>query len=312
MYKEKLFYKYQNLDVIKDNDGNLKNYTIENLANNQLFFKYPNQFNDPFDSRFYCYYLGTEEQVIDFIVRSSSYNRDRIQAKELIQLNLASGKFELRDGLIYFDCKMISSIHKDANLHGDISDKDYPKVCCFSETCNDILMWSHYANYHKGICLRFRPFIDPFDLDRSIYFLPLYTTSPLIIRNIPFHEVGYTDEISTVNMFDYSRVDKINRVLSSKFSHWWYEHEYRMLLHAHELENDIIHYEKEDLEGIVFGLKISYEDAKLVYETVKNDYLDEGFSVNLYEAKEVYQKYTVDIELITDMEKYISNRPKSI
>ena len=28
-------------------------------------------------------------------------------------------------------------------------------VCCFSEKKDDILMWSHYADGHKGFCLEF-------------------------------------------------------------------------------------------------------------------------------------------------------------
>jgi hypothetical protein len=69
MAREKLFYKYQSLEVavddddkvIKDGNGNNGNnviYDIKNLANNQLFFKNPNKFNDPFDSRICCFYPG--------------------------------------------------------------------------------------------------------------------------------------------------------------------------------------------------------------------------------------------------------------
>jgi len=55
MVDEKLFYKYQSLEVavddngkvIKDDSGNEIIYAIKNLANNQLFFKRPDKFNDP-------------------------------------------------------------------------------------------------------------------------------------------------------------------------------------------------------------------------------------------------------------------------
>ena len=29
------------------------------------------------------------------------------------------------------------------------------KVICFSETLNSLLLWSHYADYHKGFCLAY-------------------------------------------------------------------------------------------------------------------------------------------------------------
>ncbi len=33
--------------------------------------------------------------------------------------------------------------------------KDSLLVSCFSETCDSILMWSHYADSHKGVCIEF-------------------------------------------------------------------------------------------------------------------------------------------------------------
>ncbi len=41
------------------------------------------------------------------------------------------------------------------------------------------------------------------------------------------------------------------------------------LLSSDEFEKGLLKYRKEDLEGIVFGMRIPHEDAKLVYNTVK-------------------------------------------
>jgi hypothetical protein len=81
-----------------------------------------------------------------------------------------------------------------------------------------------------------------------------------------------------------------------------------MILDNSFLENGLAKYGKKSLEGIIFGLKINYENAKLVYDTIKKNYLDEGIAVNFYEAKEVPRKYAVDIgEPIEDVEKYIDS-----
>jgi len=79
------------------------------------------------------------------------------------------------------------------------------------------------------------------------------------------------------------------------------------LLSKDEFEKGLVKYRTEDLEGIVFGMKITYENAKLVYDTVTKNYLDEGIAVNFYEAKEVPRKYTIKIEPINDVEKYIDD-----
>ena len=35
-------------------------------------------------------------------------------------------------------------------------------VCCLSEKHDDVLMWSHYSNGHKGFCLKFETSYEPF------------------------------------------------------------------------------------------------------------------------------------------------------
>lgn len=79
------------------------------------------------------------------------------------------------------------------------------------------------------------------------------------------------------------------------------------LLSKEDFKRGLIKYQKEDLEGVIFGLNISYDNAKLVYDIIKKNYLDEGVAVNFYEAKEVPRKYGVDIVPIDDIEKYIDS-----
>jgi hypothetical protein len=67
MIDKKLFYQYQSLKNEYDKEGNCKNYTLTNLAQNQLYFNDPNNFNDPFDCRIFVDNTGTREQWIDFL-----------------------------------------------------------------------------------------------------------------------------------------------------------------------------------------------------------------------------------------------------
>jgi len=307
MTGEKLFYKYQSLKVAVDNDGKVIKddngndiiYTMENLANNQLYFKDPTKFNDPFDSKVFLEKKGTEENWISWFDRVKGY--DRTKAKEILHNNEAfykEGDFFILDPNGKYHQQIGS------NLHGDINENVLPRVCCFSGTDESILMWSHYANEHKGICLRFRSFIDPANTDYVKYFLPL-GISTQSVANIPFLKVDYIDP-NPVNIFDPDRNKKVVKFLCTKCPVWKYELEYRMLPFEDELEDGFIKYNKKDLEGVIFGLKISHKDAKLVYETVKKNYLD----VNFYESKEVSHKYEVTIEPIDDVEKYLNDLHK--
>jgi len=99
---------------------------------------------------------------------------------------------------------------------------------------------------------------------------------------------------------------------------WIYEQEYRIILNHDDdvdeillskemFDKGVVKYQKEDLEGIVFGMRINYENAKLVYDAVKKNYIDKGIEVNLYEAKEVPRSYEVKIEKIRDIDTYFDH-----
>jgi hypothetical protein len=186
-------------------------------------------------------------------------------------------------------------------------------------------MWSHYADYHQGICLIFKShkqvfkvnensisdflinngFVEP---DKEYCLLDLYTpiTNKLAAPNI-FFEIEYEDNPpESVNYFDQND-KKIFKFIITKYTNWKYENEYRLVVSQEIPENNVLKYRKNDLEGVIFGLKITYGKAKLVYDTIKKNYLDEGIVVNFYEAKEVLRKYEVKAEPIVDVDKYLDD-----
>lgn len=71
-------------------------------------------------------------------------------------------------------------------------------------------------------------------------------------------------------------------------------------------------YQKEDLEGIIFGLNMDHKNAELVYVTVKKNIFDFGIPINFYKAVEVEHEYKLKIEPINDIEMYINELSKSI
>ncbi len=81
-------------------------------------------------------------------------------------------------------------------------------VCCLSEICDDILMWSHYAAQHTGVCIGIRP-------DR--------------IAGKLFRPVEYSDVVPLLDAWEYIRGDgdKFLKLGLTKASHWSYEKEWR-------------------------------------------------------------------------------------
>lgn len=339
---EKFFYKYLNLQIKEDSKGNNKIYTIENLANNQLYFSDPTTFNDPFDCKFSLDHTGTREQWINFY-KLIGYNHEeavkffnknlktKVLTKESdqlysydyikhLKLNIERGLLKKENNLVYnLDEGSRKQIGNDMNDY--LRTEGLPKVSCFSGTERSILMWSRYADYHKGICLKFKSYKHMFKLNESIwgdflinndfvqpdkeyYLLDLYVTKNKSFPSV-FYNIHYKDEPPRpINIFGKDK--KFFKFLTTKYTDWKYEDEYRLIDH-YILENNLLNYRKEDLEGVIFGLKINYKDAKLVYDTIKQNYLDKGINVNFYEAKEVRNKYEVKAEPIINVEKYLDD-----
>jgi len=119
---------------------------LEMLVNHQVFFAAPSTFNDPFDCSI--------EPIID-----------KVSGEELIELTVVQFKFfgiaeeETRRRLAPFAggkpehiatvCHMIREIEMQNNLHG-------LGILSLSETNSHPLLWSHYADSHRGFCIEYQ------------------------------------------------------------------------------------------------------------------------------------------------------------
>lgn len=345
------FYRYQSLkpatnkdgEVLKDNNGNNIIYSIKNLANSQLFFNNPTKFNDPFDCKFNVVEIATREQWINFYKFAGrnqrkatmffNENKKREILTEIkdnlylynyikhVELDIKLGRLNKKDFVVYHDSlgEFRKKIGIDMNDY--LRSEGLPSVCCFSGTGKNILLWSHYADYHQGICLKFKShkrvfganenYIDHLGYvqpDREYCSLDLYNPSTNKLNSHVFYEIDYKpNPPEPINIFDEPKNLKFSKFIITKYTNWTYENEYRLVVDQEVPENGVLNYRKEDLEGVIFGLKIGYNDAKLVYDTIKENYLNKGFNVNFYEAKEVVGKYEVEPELISDVEKYFDD-----
>jgi hypothetical protein len=283
---EKLFYKYQSINK----------HFFENLSNNQLFFRDLAEFNDPFDCKTTLCRKGTKEEWIAYYV-ANRWEKERIEKK--IEDDLKNGK-SVKQGE-----KIVSYLDADSGI--------LPRVCCLSTRNDSILMWSHYANYHTGVCLCFKPTknlcADPGSGEiNDIYRLTLGTELAELM------EVKYKDECpGEVNILNLDRIEVGKQVWEcflTKYCEWKYENEYRMLLFKKYFHGEYVKkYEKNELEGIIFGLKIKRNDAKEVYDKVCEYYMNEKKKVKFYRAKCIKGEDAIEIERIQegDIKNYLES-----
>ena len=142
-------------------------------------------------------------------------------------------------------------------------------VLCLSTQCDEILMWSHYANFHQGICLRF-------DANHH-YFANT-------------HEVQYHTTRPRINPFRDTTIQMMDAALLAKAEQWQYEQEWRLI--HYQLGPGIRKFPAEALTGIVLGARITTADEAKVRGWVE----DRCFPTQLLRAVQSLTGYSLTIE----------------
>ena len=97
--------------------------------------------------------------------------------------------------------------------------------------------------------------------------------------------------------------------LTTKYIDWKYEKEWRLIyLNKEENSKSFKQYEKDSLEGIIFGLYTQTDWIKQIYEIVKKHYLDEGYNINFYKCKWIEGKYSIKLERIESIENFLDSK----
>jgi hypothetical protein len=117
------------------------------------------------------------------------------------------------------------------------------EVLCLSQKRDDILMWSHYANQHTGICLGF---------DREKW--------PLLQKHAK--AMCYQDEYPLVNVLGPDPEKETQKLVFIKSAKWAYEAEWRVVRAAPGTQKYI--FPSEALAEIVFGYRIAPQDRMMI------------------------------------------------
>ncbi|MBL7690386.1 MAG: DUF2971 domain-containing protein [Flavipsychrobacter sp.] len=149
----KTLYKYKKLD----------SNAINGIIHNSLWLSTPENLNDPYD----CLISLNFEQYIEEYFSVHKFEDDfyrfynvRLTDQEVIEIRNSQNKLEA-----YQELCAKKSIDKYIQKPADIIRKEIvetlqknrPSVYlgCLSEICDSILMWSHYADNGKGICIEY-------------------------------------------------------------------------------------------------------------------------------------------------------------
>ena len=194
-----------------------------------IHFARPVSLNDPFDCR-----VNIHQSLEVAISKSNSPARERLE--------------KLR-GLNDFFAKLLL----------DVSTMGVCSFSCPRDGTNALLenslMWSHYADAHRGVCLTYR-FPERFFYDNAAQILGIaevdYGINPL--------SDWFIDNICNINDFEEFGISLLKKVLTVKSSPWQHEKEVRILRKV----DGPYAIRKQHLAQVCFGLETSDADIDLV------------------------------------------------
>lgn len=218
-----------------------KYYGLDNLkhilcviSRNQLYFSDATKFNDPFEMN-------------PALLRTKKFKRVKVSSRPI-------SDFSIRKVTERYWNDMKARLSKNG-------------VCCFSEVCNDITMWSHYADKHKGICMLFSTENGFFKDVVKVQYVP---TRPIMKI---FPDPSWREE----------------ELAWTKMDMWGYEKEWRLF--RRRLDRSY-KYPKSSLKGIIFGCRCVSEDREIISGFVR------GKKVKFYEAGMSLYDYEIQVKEI--------------
>ena len=227
-----------------------KDYHKKIILENEIFFPSARKFNDPFDSTVPLRYdLGNDEQIFDLYVEHIRRDHPNLTEDEVKRV----ARNELRDN----DVRDAERIQYNINVQRDFASKRFG-IFSVSTRMDNILLWSHYSNMHKGICIRFnckqfRKFIETDCVKNG--------------QIIYWDNVDYQNKYPTLNPFEFNNIESYTKSLLIKSDDWKYENELRFILF--DLPDNAIILPSGIIDQIILGCRISKENEKEIIEIAK-------------------------------------------
>jgi len=197
------------------------------LLNHSLWFSDSENFNDPYDCRVHIDFNNSEAEIQAYHERNGATpDAAKIAAKSTIE--------KPNDYKKIFNDKISKAISKSG-------------ICCFSENKDSILMWSHYSDSHKGVCLKFDILKDP-----AFFIVPV--------------AVNYKKEYGPIKYIGNEEGFLKNLIITKSKINWGYEEEIRILKPT---KSGLFEFKKESLIEITFGYNTEETEIKHVKKLLR-------------------------------------------
>lgn len=217
--------------------------TLENLSGNQLYFSSPEDFNDPYE---FIYQFSVGDNCYEDFLKLI------YEGEEKHFSNIGMKKEEvLEHTRIYY----FKGLRKKLGVH------------CLTKNANSDLMWAHYGDCHRGICIEYDQCSHPFSMFQPVDYVDKIHT--VIVKNAKHFEMNVETE------FDNALLIK---------SQWWSsEREYRYVMPV----GAKYEYPNECIKSITFGFFSSEEDRIKVIQATSH------LNTQYYEVTRSIREYDI-------------------
>jgi hypothetical protein len=218
------FMQYPPPDATRADVETRRRWVRDLLLDGKLYFPRPQELNDPFEAQpNFALPKGTPKEVLAKLSKSlRQRHAPRLGwSEEMIAACERDLQEEMRSGVLEGRMAAIQEKNRKEFSTG------YPLVC-FSRYRDNMLLWSHYADGHGGICIHFDSASTVFALSRRVEYSHQY---PEIVFPAALDD---PDEV-------------FKAALLTKSKHWQPEAEYRFI-NAPQNAGD---HSKRVLDGIV-------------------------------------------------------------
>lgn len=214
------------------------------IKTNTVRFSDPNKFNDPWDCKsFYdttdCYDPVKRIKILDWVeyickTRTSKSINEIKQLRHQLDTNIS----------------LLEKTINELSVKVSLGIESQNRVYCLGVDPANILMWSHYGDSHKGVCLEFK----------------VSDESPIgaALR------CEYLSNYPKLEVYNYSESHHLKPLLS-KAEVWFYEQEYRIISEERAqsntpgmiiTEDGFLELPFDALQSIIVGCKADYDAVR--------------------------------------------------
>jgi hypothetical protein len=231
--------------------------TLDIIRNSEIWLDHTSSFNDPFE--------------LKFELQMSATRRQRLQrfkaGLKLLGLTPAAADRGAAELEAHFSSRPREILAREYRERLEAELPRQATLLCLSVRDDDNLMWAHYSDAHRGICLRFS----------------VSAHHPFFARA---QAVRYQTAYPNLNYFTSTNEERVKQTLLTKSEHWAYEAEYRVI----EIggKPGLYRFDPSLLAGVVLGARISDMDRDSVVAAV-------GGRAPIFQARLSRSQYRIEI-----------------